>query len=169
MIKTKPVTPPGDRRYTARERIYLVEILKGMGLTLRHLLQNLFTYGTKHQTIVTIQYPDETRRYSPRFRGRHRLKKNPDGSLRCVACKLCAENCPSHCIHITPASYPDPMKGNYPERYEIDITRCIFCGFCVEACPKDAIEMTQVSEMAGPGREVYDREFLLSDAMETPR
>jgi NADH-quinone oxidoreductase subunit I len=159
MIRVKHVTP--QRKYRPDERIYLVEIVKGLGLTIWHMVRNLATYRTQRQTVVTIQYPEERRRYSPRFRGRHRLKRNPDGSLRCVACKLCAANCPSHCIFIEPDAYPDPSKGNYPKRYEIDITRCIFCGFCVEACPKDAIEMTGVSEMADRARLVYTREVLL--------
>ena len=163
MTKTKTVSPPEGKRYPITEKVYLVEILKGMGLTLFHLVRNLATYPIRrHRTVVTIQYPDEKRQYSPRFRGRHRLKKNPDGSMRCVACKLCAENCPSHCIFVEPAAYPDPSKGNYPKRYEIDITRCVFCGFCVEACPKDAIEMTEVSEMADSARAVFDRDFLLA-------
>jgi len=162
MIKVKNVTPAhGARRYEFGERVYLVEIAKGLWLTLQHLTRNLATYGRKNQSVVTIQYPDEHREYSPRFRGRHRLKRNPDGSLRCVACKLCVANCPSHCITVEAAPYPDPSKGHYPKRYEIDITRCIFCGYCVEACPKDAIEMTQVSEMADTRRAVYDKDFLL--------
>jgi len=162
MAKVKKVSPPnGTRGYLLSERIYLVEILKGMGLTLRHLAQNLVTYRTKRQTIVTIQYPDERRAYSSRFRGRHRLKRNPDGSMRCVACKLCVANCPSHCIFVEAAPYPDAGKGYYPKRYEIDITRCIFCGYCVEACPKDAIEMTQVSELGDTRRAIYDKDFLL--------
>ena len=41
--------------------------------------------------------------------------------MRCVACKLCVENCPSHCIFVEPEAYPDPSRGNYPKRYEIDI------------------------------------------------
>jgi len=166
MIKTKSVSPPEGKRYPIHERIYLIEILKGMGLTLKHLIRNLATYPTKNRTVVTIQYPDELREYSPRFRGKHRLKQNPDGSMRCVACKLCAENCPSHCIFIEPDAYPDPSKGNYPKRYEIDITRCIFCGFCVEACPKDAIEMTQHSEMGDSVRAIFDRDFLLTNGKE---
>jgi NADH-quinone oxidoreductase subunit I len=164
MIRVKNVTPPGGPavRLPLSERMYLVEIGKGMWLTLTHLVRNLATYGRKNQSVVTIQYPEEHRVYSPRFRGRHRLKRNPDGSLRCVACKLCEANCPSNCITVVPEAYPDPSKGHYPKRYEIDITRCIFCGYCVEACPKDAIEMTQVSEMADPQRQVYDKEFLLT-------
>ena len=162
MIKVKNVTPPhGAKRYDFAERVYLVEILKGMGLTLQHLARNLVTYGRKNQSVVTVQYPDEHREYSPRFRGRHRLKRNEDGSLRCVACKLCQANCPSRCISIEAEAYPDAAKGNFPSRYEIDITRCIFCGYCVEACPKDAIEMTDIMEMADTHRAIYDKEFLL--------
>ena len=162
MAKVKRVTPKRKAGgYTLSERVYLIEILKGMGLTFHHLVRNLVTYRTKRQTIVTIQYPEEHRLYSPRFRGRHRLKRNPDGSLRCVACKLCVANCPSHCILVEPAPYPDAARGYYPVRYEIDISRCIFCGYCVEACPKDAIEMTQVSELGESRRVIYDKDFLL--------
>ena len=168
MVKVKNVTPhPGGKGYTLSERVYLWEILKGLGLTIHHLARNLVTYRTSKQTVVTIQYPDEHREYSPRFRGRHRLKRNEDGSIRCVACKLCQAHCPSNCITIEPAPYPDHSKGHYPARYEIDILRCIFCGYCVEACPKDAIEMTQVSEMAETQRIVYDKDFLLYGTKET--
>ena len=42
MIKVKNVTPAhGARRYDFGERIYLVEIAKGLWLTLKHLARNL--------------------------------------------------------------------------------------------------------------------------------
>ena len=167
MARVKNVTPQrGGKQYDLPERIYLVEILKGMGLTIGHAFRNLLTYRRAGQTIVTIQYPEQQRGYT-RFRGMHRLKQNEDGSLRCVACKLCQANCPSHCIHVEAAEYPEASRGHYPERYDIDITRCIFCGYCVEACPKDAIEMTQVSEMADTQQVLFDKDFLLHGERES--
>ncbi len=88
--------------------------------------------------------------------------------MRCVACKLCVENCPSHCIFVEPAAYPDPSKGNYPKRYEIDITRCIFCGYCEDACPTEAIVLGDNYELSFTERSqaIYGREMLLDPVPE---
>jgi len=64
------------------ERLYL-PLLSGLMVTMRHFLKNLF--GAK---MYTIQYPEERRDYSHRFRGHHILTTRPDGSVRCVACFL---------------------------------------------------------------------------------
>jgi NADH-quinone oxidoreductase subunit I len=62
---------------------------------------------------------------------------------KCVACFLCAANCPSNCIYIEAAENTEKMRISGGERYasvyNIDYNRCIFCGYCVEACPTDAI------------------------------
>lgn len=147
------------------KRIYLYEILRGLVITLRHVLKNL----THREQMVTIEYPFERREYSPRFRGRHRLKMREDGSPRCVACMLCATACPARCITIEAAEHPDPAIEKYPVKYEINLLRCVFCGFCVEACPKDAIEMTSVDELSDFSREAFvlDKEYLLNPPLKT--
>jgi len=124
------------------ERLYL-PLLGGMMVTLRHFLRNLF--GKK---MYTIEYPEERRAYSHRFRGHHILTTRPDGSVRCVACFLCAQNCPAECIHIEAAEHPDVNIEKYPVVYEIDMLRCIFCGYCVDACPEEAIIMSNNYDMA---------------------
>ncbi len=131
------------RRMSWTERLYLT-LLPGLFVTLRHFLRNLFGRGTSY----TIEYPEERRSYGHRFRGHHILTSRPDGSIRCVACYLCAQACPADCIHIEAAEHPDVNIEKYPVVYEISMLRCVFCGYCVDACPEDAIIMSNNYDMA---------------------
>ena len=103
----------------------------GMKITLKYCFQKT----------VTVQYPDEYKRYPDNYRGSHRLTLKEDGSVRCTACFLCATACPANCIYIEAGEHPDPTVEKFPLRYEIDTLRCIYCALCVEACPCDAIRM----------------------------
>ncbi len=134
-------------------RLYIFEIIKGMGITMRHMLYNMFHQGQ----MPTLQFPELRRTLPPRFRGRHRLMKKEDGTPRCVACMMCPTACPADCIHIEAADSPDPRVEKIPVRFEIDLMRCIFCGYCVEACPKDAIRMDTglFTDMAATRREDF--------------
>jgi NADH-quinone oxidoreductase subunit I len=134
---------PKPRRLTLAERLYL-PLFQGLWVTLKHFLLNLFRLRPR----VTIQYPEERRKYSHRYRGHHILTTRPDGSVRCVACFLCATNCPADCIHIEAGEFPDVNVEKYPVVYEIDLLRCVFCGFCVDACPEEAIIMSNNYDMA---------------------
>jgi len=125
------------------ERLYL-PLLAGMTVTLRHFFQNIFRTRKR----VTIQYPEERREYSHRYRGHHILTTRPDGSVRCVACFLCATACPADCIHIEAGEHHDVNVEKYPVVYEIDMLRCVFCGYCVDACPEEAIIMSNNYDMA---------------------
>lgn len=133
---------------TLLERLYVLEIVKGVCQTFGDLLGHLGRYllqvvglNRSKRPWATIEYPDEARGYAPRFRGRHRLTLNQDGSLRCTACFLCATACPANCIYIQAAEHDDRNIEKFPARYEIDTLLCIYCGYCVEACPVDAIRM----------------------------
>ena len=128
---------------------YLVEITRGLWITIKKML---FTPK------VTIQYPEERRKYSDRFRGQHYIKAT-NGVENCTACMLCSTVCPAECIHIEAGERPD--KEKYPAKFEIDILRCCFCGMCEEACPKDAIKLSGIYEMSSASREVYDKPFLM--------
>jgi len=130
-------------RQSMAERLYL-PLFGGLLVTLRHFLRNLFHPGK----MLTIEYPEERRNYSHRFRGHHILTTRPDGSVRCVACYLCAQACPAECIHIEAAEHPDVNIEKYPVVYEIDMLRCVFCGYCVDACPEEAIIMSNNYDMA---------------------
>jgi len=131
------------------QRFYFIEIFKGLMITIRHML---FT------KTVTIQYPEERRQYSERYRGMHYIK-SVNGVENCTACMLCPTVCPAECIHIEAGERAD--KEKYPIRFEVDVLRCCFCGMCEEACPKDAIKLSNIYEMAQFKRTVYDKNYLL--------
>jgi len=128
---------------TLVNRIFFVEILKGMALTLR----SMFTHA------VTRQYPEEPRKAMPGFRGLHALVRTEEGREKCIACGLCAAICPSQCITIHTTEAEDGRK--VAERYEIEVLRCVFCAFCVEACPVGAIVLTEHYEYADYSREPF--------------
>ncbi|MGZ3460405.1 MAG: NuoI/complex I 23 kDa subunit family protein [Archangium sp.] len=145
-----------DPRTDIRERSYLPELIRGLAITTRHFLRNLFgtrEVGTpfedrKSSLITTVQYPEEKTPYPDGYRGLHRLVPREDGKPRCVACYMCATICPAQCIYIEAGEYEtdSPESGSrviekYPTQFVIDQLRCIVCGLCVDACPKDAIRM----------------------------
>lgn len=122
---------------TWSERTYVIPILKGMLVTFRHMFANLFMLTR----MPVIEYPEKKKTMPKGYRGKHRLTQRADGSVKCVACMMCATACPAECIHIDAAEHPDPTIEKYPAKFDIDLLRCIYCGYCVEACPVDAIRM----------------------------
>jgi NADH-quinone oxidoreductase subunit I len=142
------------------ERIYVAEVLRGMGVTLRHLARNL----VKQSEMPTVQFPEEPKPLAVRHRSRHRLTVREDGTPKCVACMCCPTACPANCIHIVAEEADAPWKEKRPKIFEIDLLRCVFCGYCVEACPEDAIRMdTARIEAADVVRRdlIYDMNKLL--------
>src|SRR3979411_2454560 len=122
-------------------------IAQGMTITLKEMFQ---------PTIVE-NYPDgqgrrKGARLQERFRGMHVLQRDENGLEKCVACFLCAANCPANCIYIEAADNTAENRVSGAERYarvyNIDYNRCIFCGYCVEACPTDAITHGHGFELA---------------------
>lgn len=116
---------------------YFLGTAIGLWITLKHYVLNTLRLRKK----VTIEYPEERRAYSKRFKGLHVLTKREDGTIRCTSCMLCATACPAECIRIVASEDSDPKLEKRPIVYEIDLLRCIFCGYCEEACPVDAIRM----------------------------
>ena len=133
--------------------IFLLELVKGLSLTLKYLFKPK----------VTINYPHEKNPISSRFRGEHALRRYPNGEERCIACKLCEAVCPAQAIVIE--SEPRTDGSRRTTRYDIDMTKCIYCGFCQEACPVDAIVEGPNFEFSTETRQelFYDKEKLLSN------
>ncbi len=140
------------------ERLYLPQVLNGIKTTLRHL----FRRRLRDERVV--QYPEQKRPLREEIhRGVHRLNRDDQGRVACVACFMCSTACPAHCIHIEGAESPWPDREKYPVRFDIDELRCIYCGMCEEACPVDAIELTPEYHLVGRSREemILDKEKLL--------
>ncbi|NLX94819.1 MAG: NADH-quinone oxidoreductase subunit I [Rhodopirellula sp.] len=140
----------------ATGRIYLPLFVEGLTTTVKHLL------GPK----MTVEFPEQRHQAADPllYRGVHRLNRDGQGRVKCVACFLCATACPAHCIDIVAAESPWPDREKYPASFTIDELRCIFCGMCEEACPVDAIELTSLYDLSGKSREemIFDKEKLLS-------
>jgi NADH-quinone oxidoreductase subunit I len=156
--KLKRLEPP---RLAWHEKFYLPRVAEGLAVTARHMGGVLF-----RNKAITMQYPEEQHIPSPNYRGVHRLNKDEQGRVKCVACMLCATACPAHCIDIVGATAPPswPDREKYPVSFVIDELRCIYCGMCEEACPVEAIELTGLYDLTGLSREamIFDKTKLLS-------
>ena len=131
-----------NKEMTFLERLYLIAIVKGLWITIKHFFRKK----------ATIHYPEQIREFSPVYRGQHMLKRDEQGRENCTACGLCALSCPAEAITMKAAERkPDEKhlyrEEKYAEIYEINMLRCIFCGLCEEACPKDAIYLTISKEL----------------------
>lgn len=113
------------------EKLYVPEIAKGLGITLKQMFKPKFTR----------QYPEE--RFEPKgsYRGRPVLVEEENGE-RCVACGLYSRVCPALAIEVQ-AGETFNEKERYPEKFEINMLRCIFCALCEEVCPEEAIVMSK--------------------------
>lgn len=136
-------TPTAFRPLGFLERIYLWEVVKGMLITLSHLIKNVIVQlkARPQDRFRAIEYPEMRKPMAERYKGAHRLTTRPDGKVKCVACMCCAQVCPARCITIVAGEDKDDAIEKFPVEFTIDMLRCIYCGFCVEACPKDAIRM----------------------------
>src|SRR5258708_36250206 len=156
--------------------MYGVGILKGLGVTFKHLVdtyiddmqwlgkkKDISTFQQKqslaNRGLVTVEYPDEKLAMPERFRFIPFLVKynydDPEypGRDWCTSCGICAKVCPPQCIWIVRGT--DPKTGRpkpEPEQFYIDIDVCMNCGYCAEYCPFDAIKMDHDYELAS-----YDR------------
>jgi NADH-quinone oxidoreductase subunit I len=140
------------------ERLYFPGIIRGMLITFSHIFKKK----------PTINFPEQTRTFSPVFRGLHVLNRDEEGRERCTACGLCAVACPAEAITMEGAERLPGEENLYREekyaaRYEINMLRCIFCGLCEEACPKDAIYLSETFAPSNYTRKgfIYGKEELL--------
>jgi NADH-quinone oxidoreductase subunit I len=154
MIKDEDILQVEEPELTAGERLYWPPIWQGLKTTLRHIFKRK----------RTVQYPEQRRPMRvENYRGVHRLNRDEQGRVACVACFMCETVCPARCIHIEGAESPWPDREKYPIKFDIDELRCIYCGMCEEVCPVDAIELTPEYSTVGLTREemIFDKEKLL--------
>ncbi len=164
--------PVVKKEFSLSDRVYLIEIIKGLGLTWKHFLFNFracFRPGP-HTVPTCWQYPEDLREIAPIFRGAHMLLLDEKGREKCVGCGMCARACPAKCITVKRGKVQEGEEGKYAGKtycaeFKIDMLRCIFCGFCEEACPKGAIVLGQEYELAEytPEKCLYDKARLLAN------
>ena len=156
-IQAKDVTWVEEPEIGFWEATFLPAIVQGLKTTLHHVI---------HYKPTTQEYPEQKPELPLHYRGVHRLNRDDQNRVKCVACMLCATACPANCITIeaqkAPPEWPD--RDKFPKTFVLDELRCIYCGMCEEACPVDAIELTHIYDLTGFSREelTYDREKLLS-------
>jgi len=149
------------------DQFYLPQVLIGLGTTMKHMFD--VVVKDKHRV---VQYPEQRREdiaveeggiFQQTYRGVHRLNKDEDGRVKCVACFMCSTACPARCIHIEADESPWADREKYPAKFDIDELRCIYCGMCEEACPVDAIELTSLYDIVGLTRQemIFDKAKLL--------
>lgn len=136
----KNISPPANILKHWWERVYLLEIVRGLWVTLTHLARNLINLP-RGRVSDTYQWPETPKPIAEVWRGEHRLMLRENGGPRCVACNCCATACPADCIHITAKDTGSEPVEKFPLIFDIDVLQCIYCGMCVEACPCDAIRM----------------------------
>jgi len=144
--KQKDVTWVEEPEIGFWEATFVPAIIQGLKTTLSHV---------GDRKTVTEQYPEVKPDLPLHYRGVHRLNRDEQGRVKCVACMLCATACPANCIHIEAAAAPPdwPDRDKFPESFVLDELRCIYCGMCEEACPVDAIELTHIYDLTGETRE----------------
>ncbi len=104
---------------------------------------------------VTLQYPWETEKMKPRFRGHIELvRDDTTGKAICFACKLCERACPSDCISVDGVKKEGDKKKSVTE-YKLDFTKCSLCRSCIEACPSGAIRFSKDYNQAGFKKEEF--------------
>ena len=112
---------------------YGIGIIKGLMVTIRHLL--------RHPTVS--QFPEQRLNMSRRIRGNELIWSRE----RCTGCGTCAKTCPQGVIEIITTTNLADNKYEV-EKYQVDTGYCIQCGLCVEACPYDALFMGYSYERA---------------------
>ena len=136
----------------------MIGVLRGMGITFRNFLASYFMrrepQELKAGALVTVQYPEERLAEKERFRNFPFLVFDEKAdNMRCVACDICAKECPPKCIYIVRDTDAEGRPLKKPKVFDIDFTVCMNCGICEEACPFDAIFMDHDFEIGGPERQ----------------
>ena len=143
-------------------------VLKGLGVTLKEFVNTYlddikripsrYSGGREvldqssdilgQSGLFTIQYPEEKRKLSERFRYIPMLLYEPETNEdRCTACGICAKVCPPQCIWIVRDRDEKGKPITRPAEFYIDASICMNCGLCAEFCPFDAIKMNHDYEI----------------------
>src|SRR5258707_7596635 len=122
------------------KRFFMVDLLKGLGLTLKFNLGALTDRDpVAGKGIYTEQYPKDRPDVAPRFHGAPRLNMDPEShDTLCIACNLCALVCPEDCIDVLAMDIEvitagKPRRKKVFDEFIIDTSRCMFSALCQAA------------------------------------
>ena len=141
-IDTEQEVGAGAGRDPQKKAVFGIGLLKGLGVTLKHLLSRS----------ITQQYPHVKPNLPPRSRGVIALKE-----ANCTVCYKCSRECPDWCIYIDAHKEThEPVGGGRGrsvkvlDRFAIDYALCMYCGICVEVCPFEALFWSPEYEYSEP-------------------
>src|SRR5262249_26886455 len=89
------------------EQLYIPALIDRFRATVSHLFSRK----------ITEQYPEQEPTLPANYRGVHRLNRDEEGRVKCVACYMCATACPAHCIDIVAAPAPPEWHKDGREKY----------------------------------------------------
>ncbi len=121
---------------------------------------------------ITTRYPWKTVDNLSTYFGHVELVPGAEdpGETSCIACGICAKNCPSSAITVKaapsveePAAEGEKKKKarKKPGVFLVDFSLCSLCGQCVEGCPQDALRFSRHVYWA-----VMDRKNLTVDLLD---
>src|SRR5260370_7459377 len=90
----------------------IAAIAKGMSITFMEMFQ-----PTTVENYPDGEGPLRGARIEARFRGAHVLQRDENGLEKCVACLLCAANCPSNSIYLQAAHNTTEHHLTPPQPY----------------------------------------------------
>lgn len=137
-------------KFSIFDHLYVVELVKGLAITLKHLVLSLLGKSRGKADFngkgVGVCMPFPEQRWDAHlpsyYRGAPSLVRGEDGRERCVSCQLCEFICPARAIRVTPGT-AEGKQEKAPAEFEIDMLRCIYCGMCQEVCPEQAIFLSK--------------------------
>ncbi len=140
-------------------------LIQGLAVTAKNLV------GSFHDParFVTTEYPEQKTAIPESYRNFPFLVFDGESAvdgLRCVACKICENECPPKCIYIVVDRDEKGRPVKRPKVFDIDVSVCMSCQICVEVCPFDAIKMDSEYEIAEAER--FNALLLHKDALAKP-
>jgi NADH-quinone oxidoreductase subunit I len=123
---------------------------------------------------VTLNYPDEQPKLSPRFMA-HPVLTWDHGIEEpyCTGCLICMRICPTDVITVSMKDnekfkLEESKRRKIVDDFELDVAGCIMCGLCVEYCNFDAIIMSDKfnEPVTDRNTEVHSLDELLEEGKE---
>jgi glutamate synthase (NADPH/NADH) small chain len=128
-------------------------------LNLKGILTPLTALKQMGKQPHTINFPDEEKNISDRYRGFHH-----NDLEACIGCGNCGTICMNEAIDMVSIAEVAASPGDSGLRPQIDYGRCCYCALCVDVCPSGSLNMT--SDFIKVSNDPYD--FLMIPGKDNP-